>query len=143
MVEQMSRHEREFATRFSSAISQMAEEGIGLPLPIVVIEHIYNSENNLSVVRSQARKCAKEGMPKKFKDDEYYFSLLKIKEVAQTVVEKDTIKERKELMMILRCKVKSANYAIYHDLKNRVEHKSLMSVRVRQGRMHVPGQNGE
>ena len=77
--ERMSRHEIEFSTRFASAIEQLAEDGIGLSLPIVVIEHIYNSDNNLSVVRSLARKCAKEGMPKKFEDDDYNFSLFKIK----------------------------------------------------------------
>ena len=71
MNERMSRHEIEFAARFSSAIEQMANEGIGLSLTIEVIEHIYNSDNNLSVVRSQARKCSKEGMPKKDKEDEY------------------------------------------------------------------------
>ena len=64
MDERMSRHEREFATRFSSSISQMADEGFGLTLPILVIEHIYKSENSLSVVRSIARNCAKEGMAK-------------------------------------------------------------------------------
>ena len=38
MDERMSRHEEEFW----SAISQMTEEGIGLSLSIVVIEHKYN-----------------------------------------------------------------------------------------------------
>ena len=35
MDERMSRHEIEFSTRFASAIEQLAEEGIGLSLPIV------------------------------------------------------------------------------------------------------------
>ena len=70
MDERMSKHEREFATRFSCAITQMADEGIELSLPIVVIEHIHKAENNLSVVRSQVRKCAKEDIPKKFEEDE-------------------------------------------------------------------------
>ena len=130
MDERMSRHEIEFSSRFASAVEQLAEEGIGLSLPIGVIEHIYNSENNLSVVRSQARKCAKESMPKKFEEDEYYFSLFKIKEVKSTNEEKDTEKKKKELMIILRGKNKAANYAIYYDLNNRVEHKLRMSVYV-------------
>ena len=109
----MYRHEVEFAARFSSAVEQIANEGIGLSLPIVVIEHIYNSECNLSVVRSQARKCAKEGMPNKDEDDEYYFSLLKVKEVTQVAEKESTPKKKKELMMILRCKNKAANYAIF------------------------------
>ena len=130
MDERMSKHEQEFASRFSSAMTQMTAEGIELSLPIVVIEHIHNSANNLSVVRSQARKCAREDMPKKFEDDDYYFSLLKIKEVARKVIEKGVEIEKKELMMILRCKLKSANYAIYHELNNRIEHKLRISVYV-------------
>ena len=115
MDERMSRHEIEFSTRFASAIEQMANEGISLSLPIVVIEHIYNSDCNLSVIRSQARKCAKEGMPKKDEDDDYYFSLFKVKEVTNEVEEEGTTKKKKELMIVLRCKTKAANYAIYYD----------------------------
>ena len=37
MDERMSRHEIEFSTRFASAIEQMANEGISLSLPIVVV----------------------------------------------------------------------------------------------------------
>ena len=114
MDERMSRHEIEFSTRFASAIEQMANEGISLSLPIVVIEHIYNSDCNLSVARSRARKCAKEGMLKKDEDDEYHFSLFKVKEVTQEVDEGATSK-KKELMIIVRCKNKAANYAIYYD----------------------------
>ena len=130
MDERMSKHEREFTARFSSAMTQMANEGIELSLPIVVIEHIHNSENNLSVVRSQARKCAKEDMPKKNEEDDYYFSLLKIKEVVRKVIDKGEEIEKKELMMILRCKVKAANYAIFYELYNRIEHKLRISVYV-------------
>ena len=67
-------------------------------------------------------------MPKKNEEDEYYFSLFKVKEVTQEV--EGTSKKKKELMIILRCKDKSANYAIYYDLNNRVEHKLRMSVYV-------------
>ena len=102
MDERMSKHEEEFATRFSDAMTQLANEGIDLSLPIVVIE----SEN---VVSSQMRKCAKEDMPKKFEEDDHYFSLLKIKEVVRRVEDKGVETEKKELMMILRCKTKSAN----------------------------------
>ena len=111
-------------------MTQMAGEGIELALPIVVIEHVHKSENNPSVVRSQVRKCAKEDMPKKFEEDEYYFSLLKIKKVVQKVTENGAEVEKKELMMILRCKMKSANYAIYHEHNNRIEHKLRISVYV-------------
>ena len=134
----MSRHEIEFSTRFASAIEQMANEGISLSLPIVVIEHIYNSDSRLSAVRSQARKCAKEGMPKKNEEDDYYFSLLKVKEVTQETEREVTRKKKSELMIVLRCKNKTANYAIYYDLNNKVEHKMRISVYVfdREGCMY-------
>ena len=75
MDERLSSYEIEFSARFSSAIKQMAEECLALTLPIVVIEHIYNLDNNLSVVRSQARRGAKEGMPLKNEEDEYEHKL--------------------------------------------------------------------
>ena len=78
MDEHMSKHETEFANKFSSAMTQLADEGIELSLPIVVIEHIHKSENNLRVIKSQVRKCAKEDMPRKFEEDDYFFSLLKV-----------------------------------------------------------------
>ena len=59
MDELLSRHELAFSTRFASLLSQLADEGISLTLPVVVIEHIYNSESNLGIVKAQARKCAK------------------------------------------------------------------------------------
>ena len=68
-------------------------------------------------------------MPRKDEDDEYYFSLFKIKEVTKGIEEGNTSK-KKELMIILRCKNKAANYAIYYDLNNKVEHKLRMSVYV-------------
>ena len=52
-------------------------------------------------------------MPKKFEDDEYYFSLFKIKEVVDTTEERGTEKKKKELMIILRCRNKTANYAFF------------------------------
>ena len=61
-------------------------------------------------------------------DDEYYFSLFKVKEVTQAVKEGDTSK-KKELMIILRCKNKAANNAIYYEINNRVEHKLRMTQR--------------
>ena len=127
MDERMSKHETEFANSFSSAMTQLADEGIELSLPIVVIEHIHKAENNLSVIKSQLRKCANEDMPRTFEEDDYYFSLLKVKEVVRRVIERGV---EKELMMILRCKLKSANFAIYHALNNRVEHKLRISVYV-------------
>ena len=67
MDERMSKHEKEFTTRFSNAITQMADEGIELALPIVVIEHIHKSENNLSVVRSQVRSAQRKICPRSSK----------------------------------------------------------------------------
>ena len=76
MEELLSRHELAFSTRLTSLLSQLADEGIGLTLPVVVIEHIYNSESNLGIVKAQARKCAKELSHIVDGDDEDYFELL-------------------------------------------------------------------
>ena len=40
MDELLNRHELAFSTRFASLLSQLADEGIGFSLPVVVIEHI-------------------------------------------------------------------------------------------------------
>ena len=61
----------------------------------------------------------------------------------QTVVEKGVEIEKKEPMMILRCKMKSANFAIYHELNNRVVHKLLMSVYVFERGMHISRQDSK
>ena len=58
MDELLNRHELAFSTRFAGLLSQLANEGIGRTLPVLVIEHIYNSENNLGIAKAQARKCA-------------------------------------------------------------------------------------
>ena len=81
MEELLSRHELAFSTRFASLLSQLADEGIGLTLPVVVIEHIYNTESTLGIVRAQARKCAKEMSNIYNGTDQDYFNLLKVKEV--------------------------------------------------------------
>ena len=60
MAELLNRYEFEFSSRFARVLSQLAEDGIGLTLHILVIEHIYYSESNLGIVKAQARKCAKE-----------------------------------------------------------------------------------
>ena len=50
MEELLIRHELAFSARFTSMLSQLASDRIGLTLPVVVIEHICNSESNLSIV---------------------------------------------------------------------------------------------
>ena len=62
MDERMSKHETEFANRFSSTMTQLADEGIELLLPIVVIEHIHKAENN-SNRASTSRSTRQESTP--------------------------------------------------------------------------------
>ena len=125
MDELLSRHELAFSTRFASLLSQFADEGIGLLLPVVVIEHIYNSESNLGIVKAQARKFAKELSNIVDGKDEDYFELLKVKEVE--CEERGVQVQYRELIMILNCKVRAANYSIYHDLNIRVERRLRLS----------------
>ena len=121
MEELLNQHELAFSTRFASLLSQLADEGIGLSLPVVVIEHVYNSESNLGIVKAQVRKCAKEVSNIVDGQDEDYFELLKVKEVEFETEERGGLVRHKELMIILNCKVKAANFSIYHDLNNKVE----------------------
>ena len=74
--ELLSQRELAFSTRFTSLLSQLEDEGIGLTLPVVVIEHIYNSERNLGILKAKARKCAKELSHIVDGKDEYNFKLL-------------------------------------------------------------------
>ena len=90
MDELLSRHELAFSTRFTSLLSQLADEGIGLTLSVVVIEHIYNSESNLGIVKAQARNCTKEVTNKIDGKDENYFEILKVKEVEFNIEENGT-----------------------------------------------------
>ena len=62
-------------------MSQLEEEGIGLTLPVVVIEHIFDSESNLGKIKAQVRMCTKEVSNIVVGKDEEYFELLKVKEV--------------------------------------------------------------
>ena len=128
MDELLSRHELAFSTRFSSLLSQLSEEGIGLTLPVVVIEHIYNSESNLDIVKAQARKCAKELSNIVDGSDEDYFELLKVKEVEFEVEERGVQVLQKELIMVLNCKERAANYSVYHELNNQVESRLRLAV---------------
>ena len=88
MDELLSRHELAFSTRFTSLLSQLADEGIGLTLPVVVIEHIYNLDSNLGIVKAQARKCAKKLSHLIDGKDEDFFKLLKVKGVEFETEEK-------------------------------------------------------
>ena len=110
MEELLSRHELAFSTRLTSLLSQLADEGISLTLPVVVIEHIYNTESALGIVRAQARKCAKEMSDIDDGTDQDYFNLLKVKEVEFELEERGAQVVQKEFIMILNCKVRAANY---------------------------------
>ena len=93
----------------------------------MIIEHIYNSESNLGIVKAQVRKCAKELSDIVDGTDEEYFDLLKVKEVEFEIEERGAQVLHKELIMIFNCKVRADNYSIYHDLNNRVERSLRLS----------------
>ena len=59
--------------------------------------------------------------------DEDYFELLKVKEVEFETEERGVQVQHKELIMILNCKERVANYSIYHELNNRVERRLRLS----------------
>ena len=103
------------------------KEGFGLTLPVVVIEHIYISESNLGFLKAQVGKCAKEVSSIIDGNNEEYFELLKVKEVEFETEEKGVQVRHKELIIILSCKKRVANYSIYHELNNTVERRLRLS----------------
>ena len=59
--------------------------------------------------------------------DEDYFELLKVKVVEFETKENGKQVRHKELMMILNCKEKTANYSIYHEINTQVERRLRLS----------------
>ena len=54
--------EEDFIKRFEVELIKLAYEGIAFNLPAVVVDHVANTEENLSWVKSKIKRCAKEGI---------------------------------------------------------------------------------
>ena len=61
-LELIKQEEAEFFQRLVNEVAILAQEGIGFYLPKVVIDHIADTETNLSFIKSRVKSCAKEGV---------------------------------------------------------------------------------
>ena len=48
--------------RFEMELISLADEGIEFTLPAVVVDHVADTEENLSCVKNKIKRCAKEGI---------------------------------------------------------------------------------
>ena len=58
----IAREESEFTQRLARELVKLAHEGIGFYLLIVVVDHVADTESNISFVKSKIKKCAKDGV---------------------------------------------------------------------------------
>ena len=90
-----AKEEGEFIHRLEKELVKLASEGIGFYLPIVVIDHIADTESNLSFIKSKVKGCAKEGVEG--------LNLFKIRRITVKAEVKVRATIRTEIMMLVQC----------------------------------------
>ena len=120
-----AKEEKDFTKRLERELVKLANEGIVFELPTVVIDHIADTESNLSYVKSVVRRCARE----KIKEGEG-LNLFKIRRVKVSAEEKGRAIIRTEIMMMVQCKLNDAHHAIYRLLNQKVSTRLRLSVYV-------------
>ena len=103
--------EEDFIKRFEAELIKLASEGVAFTLPAVVVDHVADTEENLSWVKSKVKRCAKEGI----KEGEG-LNLFKNRPTQVAAEEEGRSIVRTELMLIIQCKLNNAHHAIYRDL---------------------------
>ena len=58
----LEREEKSFLRRLGRELEKMAEEGVEFNLPVVVIDHVANTERNLGFIRHKVNRHAREGV---------------------------------------------------------------------------------
>ena len=53
--------EENFIKRFETKLIKLAREGVAFNLPAVVVDHVADTEENLSWVKSKINRCSREG----------------------------------------------------------------------------------
>ena len=115
--ELIAREEGEFTQRLAKELVKLAQEGIGFYLPIVVVDHVADTESNISFVKSKIKKCAKEGVED---DNDDGLNLLKIRKVPVNAMVDGNMIVRMKVMIILQCAFCDAHQAIYRTLNQTV-----------------------
>ena len=115
--EVIAREEGEFTRRLAKELVELAHEGIGFYLPIVVVDHVADTESNISFIKSKIKRCAKEGVED---DDDDGLNLFKIRRVPVNAMVDGNMIIRMEVMIILKCEFCDAHQAIYRTLNQTV-----------------------
>ena len=114
-MELIAREEGELTQRLAKELVKLAHEGIGFYLPIVVVDHVADTESNISFVKSQIKKCAKEGV-----ENGDGLNLFKIRRVPVKAMVDGNMITSIEVMIILQCEFCDAHQAIYRTLNQTV-----------------------
>ena len=115
--ELIAKEEGEFTQRLAKELVKLAQEGIGFYLPIVVVDHIADTESNVSFVKSKIKRCAKEGLED---DSDDGLNLFKIRRVRVNAIVDGNMIIRMDVMIILQCAFCDAYQAIYRKLNQTV-----------------------
>ena len=107
----IEREEKSFLKSLERELGRMVEEGIDVTLPVAVIDHVANTDRNLSFIRSKVNRHAREGV-----EEGDGLTLFKARKVRVQAAEKGRTIFRTELMIVVKCKISDAHHAIYRDL---------------------------
>ena len=95
-LELIRQEDSDFFQRLVNEVAILAQEGIGFYLPIVVIDHIADTETNVSFIKSRVKNCAKEGV-----DEGEGLNLFKIRRVQVRAEVEGRKVIRTEVMLIV------------------------------------------
>ena len=104
---------------------KLAHEGIGFYLPLVVVDHVADTESNLSFIKSKIKACAKEGV-----EEGDGLNLFKIRKVTVSVEVKGELITRTEIMILVQCEFRDAHQASYRTLNQTVATRLRLGVYV-------------
>ena len=99
----IAREEKGFLRRLERELGIMANEGVEFTPPVAVIDHVANTERNLSFIRSKVKRHAREGV-----SEGDGLTMFKIRPVKVPTEEEGREIIRTELMIIVKCKISEA-----------------------------------
>ena len=128
ITEMLAEDSRGFSVKFMSAIEQVAQDGVALQLPMVVLDHVAINQINLGFIINITRKSA--GSDWAMTDNSVeMFKLNTVSTLHDTPNPHRKI-ETTAWMIFIRCKDPVANYSIYNSLNQLKSHKSTISAYV-------------
>ena len=117
------REEKSFLRRLGKELEKMVEEGLEFSLPVVVIDHVANTERNLGFVRHKVNRHASEGVKQGSG-----LTMFKARKVRVQAEEEGRTIFRSELMIVVKCEISDAHHAMYRDLNQTTATKLRIAV---------------